>query len=102
MLNLKEQWDKVPAKLQFALQIIVGILLAGGCVWFLYRSSDEEQSNLWALLVSFGLVLLVPRFLTTQTGDKLRVMHTSMFIALVVFIAIMVVVIIRSGHAFFN
>lgn len=102
MLNFKEQWDKIPAKVQLVLQIIVGILLAGGCVWFLYRSSDEERSNLWALLVSFGLVLLLPRFLVTQTGDKLRPMHTAMFISLVVFLAIMVIVIIRSGHPFFN
>lgn len=86
MAHWQEKWEKIPTKVQKILQIIVGILLALSCTFFIFRSSTQESGSMFSFFIAFGLVLILPRVFSTQTGDPLKLLYLSMFIALVAFI----------------
>lgn len=86
MAHWQEKWEKIPVKIQKVLQIIVGILLALACTFFVFRSSTQESGSMFSFFIAFGLVLILPRVFSTQTGDPLKLMYIVMLISLVVFI----------------
>lgn len=84
---LKEKWEAQTPKVQLILQIVVGILIAAACGYFITRPRDPN-AGFFDLnsFIAIGLVLIIPKVLETQTGNPLRLMRRTMLIGMIVVI----------------
>lgn len=84
---LKEKFESLTPKVQSILQVVVGILIAAACGYFITRPHDPN-AGFFDLnsFIAIGLVLIIPKVLEAQTGNPLKLMRKAMLICMIIVI----------------